>query len=151
MWCLFTHYLSMGEEVCCSGMQVVLVKVFIPFLLLFSMCYCTFRAQNVLCINTLAKRCEQYHGEFLNFLQMSHIKFCIICRPALPFLDAPNCSKDEKLLGVTVHPSTYLKPYMARCRTLESNVGGAQISMDKEKWKMQSWQASRTEPSTSQK
>lgn len=35
MWCLFTHYLSMGEEVCCSGMQVVLVKVFIIFIMIY--------------------------------------------------------------------------------------------------------------------
>lgn len=69
----------------------------------------------------------------MNFLQMPHIKFCTICRPATPFLYTLDCTKDTKLLVTIVHPSTYLKPYMARFITLESNVGGVQISMDKVK------------------
>lgn len=47
--------------------------------------------------------------KFLNFLQMSHIKFCIICRPALPFLYTPNCTKEAELLVTIVHPSAFLK------------------------------------------
>lgn len=145
MWCLFTHYLSMGEEVCCSGMQVVLVKVFIIFIMIY---YVLLYIQGIKCalckylsqkVWTIPRRIFELstNASYKILHHLQTILILSVCTGLHQRSQTAHVSHDSA-------PLNLVKPYVAGRITLEINIGGAQISTVKTNERYLSWQALRT-------